>query len=138
MKRIGVPVTKHIFMAQINAYAACGQIEKAKQVVLDKMIHVCSITEIKSVLVSALALNGMMPNALNLYKEIKKNGGTLEPKAAIALIVSLRQNLCFLFSYNYNNLNYHLYYLLGAFYIRGRVEYITSSMGGNTGSRLLV
>ncbi|KAE8655839.1 Tetratricopeptide repeat-like superfamily protein, putative isoform 2 [Hibiscus syriacus] len=85
MKRTGVPVTKHIFMAQINAYAACGQIEKAKQVVLDKMIHVCSINEIKSVLVSALALNGMMPNSF-LYKEIKQNGGTLEPKVAIALI----------------------------------------------------
>ncbi|KAH1097450.1 hypothetical protein J1N35_014371 [Gossypium stocksii] len=31
MKAAGIQVTKHIFMALINAYTACGQIEKAKQ-----------------------------------------------------------------------------------------------------------
>ncbi|KAL4273268.1 hypothetical protein GQ457_13G002560 [Hibiscus cannabinus] len=86
MKRTGVPFTKHIYMALINAYAACGQIEKAKLVVLDTGIPVNCLNEIKSVLVSALASSGMMPDALNLYKEINLNGGTLEPKAAISLI----------------------------------------------------
>lgn len=32
LKRSGVQITKHIFMALINAYAACGQFEKAKKV----------------------------------------------------------------------------------------------------------
>lgn len=32
MKHSGVSATKHIFMALINAYAACGKFERAKQV----------------------------------------------------------------------------------------------------------
>ncbi|MBA0641558.1 hypothetical protein Goklo_026096 [Gossypium klotzschianum] len=86
MKAAGIQVTKHIFMALINAYTACGQIEKAKQVVLDKGIPVNSLNEIKGALASALACSGMMPDALNIYKEIKQNGGTLEPKPVISLI----------------------------------------------------
>ncbi|XVF03983.1 hypothetical protein REPUB_Repub05bG0041200 [Reevesia pubescens] len=86
MKRAGIQVTKHIFMALINAYTTCGQFEKAKEVLLDKGIPVKSLNEIRSVLVSALASSGQMPDALNIYKEIKQNGGTLEPKAAISLI----------------------------------------------------
>ncbi|GKV51097.1 hypothetical protein SLEP1_g57772, partial [Rubroshorea leprosula] len=38
LKCSGITVTKHIFMSLINAYAACGQFEKAKQVGL-KYIH---------------------------------------------------------------------------------------------------
>ncbi|PRQ31625.1 hypothetical protein RchiOBHm_Chr5g0037551 [Rosa chinensis] len=34
MKRSGIQVTKQVFMALVNAYAACGQFEKAKQVSL--------------------------------------------------------------------------------------------------------
>ncbi|KAG8502692.1 hypothetical protein CXB51_000511 [Gossypium anomalum] len=86
MKAAGIQVTKHIFMALINAYTACGQIEKAKQVVLDQGIPVNSLNEIKGALASALACSGMMLDALNIYKEIKQNGGTLEPKPVISLI----------------------------------------------------
>ncbi|KHG15325.1 hypothetical protein F383_05953 [Gossypium arboreum] len=86
MMAAGIQVTKHIFMALINAYTACGQIEKAKQVVLDKGIPFNSLNEIKGALASALACSGMMPDALNIYKEIKQNGGTLEPKPVISLI----------------------------------------------------
>ncbi|KAH1121052.1 hypothetical protein J1N35_004212 [Gossypium stocksii] len=86
MKAAGIQVTKHIFMALINAYTACGQIEKAKQVVLDNGIPVNSLNEIKGALASALACSGMMPDALNIYKEIKQNGGTLDPKPVISLI----------------------------------------------------
>ncbi|XP_022716952.1 pentatricopeptide repeat-containing protein At4g04790, mitochondrial-like isoform X5 [Durio zibethinus] len=86
MKRAGIQVTKHIFMALINAYTTCGQFEKAKEVLLDKGIPVKSLNEIKSVLVSAFASSGKMPDALNIYKEIKQNGGSLEPKAVISLI----------------------------------------------------
>lgn len=32
MKRSGIQVSKQIFMALVNAYATCGQFEKAKQV----------------------------------------------------------------------------------------------------------
>jgi hypothetical protein len=32
MKVAGIQVSKQIFMALINAYATCGQFEKAKQV----------------------------------------------------------------------------------------------------------
>ncbi|XVF77629.1 hypothetical protein PTKIN_Ptkin14bG0061600 [Pterospermum kingtungense] len=86
MERAEIQVTKHFFMALINAYTSCRQFEKAKQVPLDERIPVKSLNEIKSALVSALALSGQMPDALNIYKEIKQNGGSLEPKAAISLI----------------------------------------------------
>lgn len=33
-KRSGLPVTKYTCMALISAYAACGQFEKAKKVIL--------------------------------------------------------------------------------------------------------
>lgn len=86
LKRFGVQVTKHIFMALINAYANCGQFEKAKQVVSDKGIPVKNLNEIKSVLVSALASHGQMSDALDIYEEIKQVGSNLEPKAVISLI----------------------------------------------------
>ncbi|XP_021287856.1 pentatricopeptide repeat-containing protein At4g21880, mitochondrial-like isoform X3 [Herrania umbratica] len=86
MKSAGIQVTKHVFMALINAYATCGQFEKAKQVLLDKGIPFKSLKEIKSALASALASNGQMLDALNIYKEIKQVGDTLEPKAVISLI----------------------------------------------------
>ncbi|KAL5978223.1 hypothetical protein ACLOJK_029340 [Asimina triloba] len=46
--------------------------------------------EIKSVLVSALASNGKIADALELYEEIRQAGWHLEPKAAICLIENLR------------------------------------------------
>jgi hypothetical protein len=51
MKHSGVQATKHIYMALINAYAACGQFERAKQVIfiviwdllaVEFFIHVCA------------------------------------------------------------------------------------------------
>ncbi|XVF70531.1 hypothetical protein PTKIN_Ptkin11bG0169000 [Pterospermum kingtungense] len=86
MQAARIEVSKHTFMALINAYTTCGQFEKAKQVLLDKGIPVKSLNEIKSVLVSALASKGKLPDALNIYKEIKQNEGTLDPKAVISLI----------------------------------------------------
>ncbi|KAL8243415.1 hypothetical protein R6Q59_009673 [Mikania micrantha] len=86
----GVKPTKHIFMALINAYAACGLFEKAKQVLSDKGIPVTSLNEIKSVLISALAANGQLADALNVYDEIKQADSNLEPKAAISLIEHLQ------------------------------------------------
>lgn len=89
LKCAGVQVTKNIFMALINAYAACGQFEKAKQVVLDKGVPIKSLTEIKSVLVSTLASHGQISDALNIYMEIKQSGGSVVPKAIISLIEHL-------------------------------------------------
>ncbi|XP_018810795.2 pentatricopeptide repeat-containing protein At4g04790, mitochondrial [Juglans regia] len=89
---VGVAVTKQIFMSLINAYATCGQFEKAKQVVSDKGIPVKNMNEIKSVLVSALASHGQMSDALNLYEEIKQAGCSLEPKAVINLIEHLQSD----------------------------------------------
>ncbi|KAJ0103033.1 hypothetical protein Patl1_04342 [Pistacia atlantica] len=89
----GVQVTRQVFMALINAYASCGEFEKAKQVlvhvILDKGISVKSLIEIKGSLVAALASNGQMSDALVIYEEIKEAGWRLEPKAAIALIEHL-------------------------------------------------
>nr|GEV74476.1 pentatricopeptide repeat-containing protein At4g04790, mitochondrial-like [Tanacetum cinerariifolium] len=82
----GVQPTKHIFMALVNAYATCGLFEKAKQVLSDKAIPGASINEIKSVLVSALAANGRMAEALDVNDEIKQVNANLEPKATISLI----------------------------------------------------
>ncbi|XP_021758797.1 pentatricopeptide repeat-containing protein At4g21880, mitochondrial-like [Chenopodium quinoa] len=86
LKGTGVQATKHIFMALINAYAASGQYQKAKEVILDKGIPVKYLNEIKSSLISALALRGQISDALDIYKEMKQNGCSLEPKAVIALI----------------------------------------------------
>ncbi|KAJ0751303.1 putative tetratricopeptide-like helical domain superfamily, pentacotripeptide-repeat region of PRORP [Helianthus annuus] len=83
----GVQPTKHIYMALINAYAACGLFEKAKQVLSDKFIPSVNLNEVKSVLVSALATNGQLADALDVYDEIKQTDANLEPKAIISLIV---------------------------------------------------
>ncbi|XP_017242687.1 pentatricopeptide repeat-containing protein At4g04790, mitochondrial [Daucus carota subsp. sativus] len=90
LKISGVQVTKHIFMALINAYASCGQLEKAKQVVLDKGVPVKNLNEIKSVLVSALAINGKVDDALGIYEELKQAKCNLEPKAVLSLIEHLQ------------------------------------------------
>ncbi|KAI3673777.1 hypothetical protein L6452_39907 [Arctium lappa] len=86
----GVTATKHIFMALINAYAACGLFEKAKQVLSDKKIPIDNLNEIKSVLVSALASHGQMTKALDIYDEIKQDAAYLEPKSVICLIEHLQ------------------------------------------------
>jgi pentatricopeptide repeat protein len=44
--------------------------------------------EVKSTLVAALASNGQVLEALTMYDQIKLSGSSLEPKAAIALIMS--------------------------------------------------
>uniref|UniRef100_A0A6N2MJA4 Pentacotripeptide-repeat region of PRORP domain-containing protein n=1 Tax=Salix viminalis TaxID=40686 RepID=A0A6N2MJA4_SALVM len=86
MKVAGIQVSKQIFMALINAYATCGQFEKAKQVLLDKDFPIKNLNEIRSVLVSALASHGQMTDALSVYEEMKQAGSNLEPKAVISLI----------------------------------------------------
>ncbi|XP_071692376.1 pentatricopeptide repeat-containing protein At4g04790, mitochondrial-like [Rutidosis leptorrhynchoides] len=90
LREAHVQPTKHIFMAYINAYAACGLFEKAKQVLSDNHIPDKNRTEIKSVLVSALAANGQMADALEVYDEIKQEKATLEPKSIICLIEHLK------------------------------------------------
>ncbi|XP_058730510.1 pentatricopeptide repeat-containing protein At4g21880, mitochondrial-like [Vicia villosa] len=90
LKQFDIYPTRQIFMALINAYAACGELEKAKQVVLDSRIPLKCLNEIKSVLVSALASHGQLSEALAIYEEIKKAGHNLEPKAVITLIDELR------------------------------------------------
>ncbi|KAL2943866.1 hypothetical protein RDABS01_032213 [Bienertia sinuspersici] len=90
LKDTGVHATKHVFMALINAYAASGQFNKAKEVVLEKGIPVKNLNEIKSALVSSLASHGQISHALDIYKEIKQSGCSLEPKAAVSLIEHLQ------------------------------------------------
>ncbi|GAU46174.1 hypothetical protein TSUD_93610 [Trifolium subterraneum] len=90
LKQSGTHPTKQIFMALINGYAACGELEKAKQVVHDPRIQLKYLNEIKSVLVSVLASHGQLSEALVIYEEIKKAGHHLEPKAVISLIDEFR------------------------------------------------
>ncbi|KAL4566833.1 hypothetical protein LXL04_030958 [Taraxacum kok-saghyz] len=90
LKESQVQPTKHIFMALINAYAACGLFDKAKQVLLDKRILYMNVNEVKSVLVSALAANGQMTDALQVYDELKQVEANLEPKSTICLIEHLQ------------------------------------------------
>ncbi|KAL6125684.1 hypothetical protein ACLB2K_073738 [Fragaria x ananassa] len=92
MKQSGIHATKQVFMALINAYAACGQFDKAKQVLLDKGIPQKSFNEIRSVLVQALASHGQLSNAFNIYEQIKEAGCSLEPKAVISLIEHLQSD----------------------------------------------
>ncbi|KAI4333810.1 hypothetical protein L6164_018571 [Bauhinia variegata] len=86
LKQSGVHATKQIYIALINAYASCEQLEKAKQVVLDPGIPVKNLIEIKSALVSALASHGQLSEAFHIYEEIKQAGHNLEPKAVTTLI----------------------------------------------------
>ncbi|CAH9107923.1 unnamed protein product [Cuscuta epithymum] len=90
MKHSEVQVTKHVCMALINAYAACGQFKKAKQVISDGRVPIKSLNELKSVLVSALASHGQVSDALDIYEEIKQANCNLAPKAVISLIEHLR------------------------------------------------
>lgn len=90
MKDSGVPLTKNVYMALINGYAASGQFEKAKQVIYDRGVPVKGFNEIRSVLVSALASHGQISDALDIYEEMKEAQCKLEPKAVICLIENLQ------------------------------------------------
>ncbi|XP_010538848.1 PREDICTED: pentatricopeptide repeat-containing protein At4g21880, mitochondrial isoform X2 [Tarenaya hassleriana] len=86
MKEKGVQATKQVFMSLINAYATLGQFEKAKQVVLYEEVPAKQLNEVKSVLISALASNGEITEALSLYEEMKEADCPVEAKAIISLI----------------------------------------------------
>ncbi|VFR01889.1 unnamed protein product [Cuscuta campestris] len=88
----GVHVTTHVYMALINAYASCGQFEKAKQVIFDKGIPAKNLNEVKSVLVSALAVHGEVSDALEMYKKFKQDKCNLEPRAVFSLIDHLQSD----------------------------------------------
>ncbi|KAK4714848.1 hypothetical protein R3W88_020755 [Solanum pinnatisectum] len=90
MKDSGVQLTKHVYMALINGYAASGQFEKAKQVICDRGVPAKGLNEIRSVLVSALASHGQISDALDIYKEMEEAQCKLEPKAVICLIENLQ------------------------------------------------
>ncbi|XP_022634392.1 pentatricopeptide repeat-containing protein At4g04790, mitochondrial isoform X2 [Vigna radiata var. radiata] len=92
MKQSGIQPTKQVFMALVHSYAACGNLEKAKQVVLDPHIPGKSLNEIKSVLVGNLVSHGQLSEALLVYEQIKKDGHKLEPKAIKCLIEELTQH----------------------------------------------
>ncbi|CAD6248178.1 unnamed protein product [Miscanthus lutarioriparius] len=85
-----IPMTRHIYVALIVAYTRLGNFDMAKQVLLDKEIPRKFLSDIKSALVGALASNGQVLDALRLHDEIKQSGGSLEPKATIALIEHIR------------------------------------------------
>ncbi|MED6191607.1 hypothetical protein PIB30_001886 [Stylosanthes scabra] len=93
LKESGIQPKKQIFMALINAYAACGQLEKANQVVLDPLIPPKNLNQIKCMLVSVLAAHGQLSEAINYYEEIKRAGHNLEPKDIMSLIEKIRSNV---------------------------------------------
>ncbi|KAK1581507.1 hypothetical protein Q3G72_006621 [Acer saccharum] len=90
LKCAGVQVTKHVLMALINAYAACGEFEKAKQVVLEKGMSIKNSSEIKGTLVTALTSHGQISDAFSIFEEIKQAGCDIEPKVVISLIDHVR------------------------------------------------
>ncbi|XP_023634891.1 pentatricopeptide repeat-containing protein At4g21880, mitochondrial isoform X2 [Capsella rubella] len=86
MKQAGLKTNKHVYMSLIKAYASCGQFKKAKRVLKDQRISPKDHNELKSVLISALATNGNITDALSIYEEMKITGCTVEPRAIISLI----------------------------------------------------
>ncbi|WVZ77992.1 hypothetical protein U9M48_025776, partial [Paspalum notatum var. saurae] len=90
LRQDGIQMTKHIYVALIYAYARLGNFDMAKQVLLEKEIPHKLLSDIRSALVGALALNGRVLDALRMYEEIKQSNGSLEPKAAITLIEHIR------------------------------------------------
>ncbi|CAI0380124.1 unnamed protein product, partial [Linum tenue] len=83
-----VKSTKHVPMALVNAYAASGNFEKAKQVLIKAFTLLKFNEDVKSVLVSALACHGQFFDALAIYKEFKDAGNNITSKAVRNLIVS--------------------------------------------------
>ncbi|CAH9135680.1 unnamed protein product [Cuscuta epithymum] len=92
MQFSGLPATTHVYMALINAYVSCGQFEKAKQVIFEKGIPIKNLNEVKSVLVSALAVHGHVSDALEMYEKIKQDKCNLEPRAVFSLIDHLQSD----------------------------------------------
>ncbi|CAH8381853.1 unnamed protein product [Eruca vesicaria subsp. sativa] len=86
MKQAGVQATKRIYMSLIDAYAASGQFEKAKQVLLDPDVPARYQTELKGELISALASHGRRADALCIYEEMKETKCQVDPKSIISLI----------------------------------------------------
>ncbi|KAL1196375.1 Pentatricopeptide repeat-containing protein [Cardamine amara subsp. amara] len=86
MKQAGVQATKRIYMSLIDAYAASGQFEKAKQVLVDPDVPARNQNELKSALISAFASHGKWADALSIYEEMKKAECLVEPKSIISLI----------------------------------------------------
>lgn len=86
MQQSNCQPTKQTFVALITAYATCGQLEKAKQVVLDPAVPAKSLNEIKCALLTTLASHGQFSDSIHIYEEIKESGNNLEPKAVISLI----------------------------------------------------
>ncbi|GLJ21203.1 hypothetical protein SUGI_0388280 [Cryptomeria japonica] len=88
MKRLNIPPSKHVYMALINVYVNHDKISKAKEIVKDQRDEDYSI-EITSTLITALASNGRVSEAFEIYEEIKKVGQVPEPKAIRILIEHL-------------------------------------------------
>ncbi|XP_006286359.2 pentatricopeptide repeat-containing protein At4g04790, mitochondrial isoform X1 [Capsella rubella] len=86
MKQAGVQATKRIYMSLIDAYAASGQFEKAKQVLVDPDVPAINQNELKSVLISALASRGKWADAFSIYEEMRKAECHIDPKSIISLI----------------------------------------------------
>ncbi|CAH2071642.1 unnamed protein product [Thlaspi arvense] len=86
MKQAKVVATKRVYMSLIDAYAASGKFEKAKQVLLDPDVPAGNQNELKSVLISALASHGKRADALSIYEEMKKTQCQVDPKSIISLI----------------------------------------------------
>eukprot|EP01018_Ginkgo_biloba_P009189 Gb_41556 [translate_table: standard] len=89
MQRLAIPASKYAYMGLINVFVSCGHLHKAKEIVKDQRIQEKYLNEVKSALVSALASNGKVSEALEIYDEIKQAGGIPEPKAIKFLIESL-------------------------------------------------
>ncbi|KAF8112124.1 hypothetical protein N665_0066s0002 [Sinapis alba] len=86
MKQAGVQATKRIYMSLIDAYAASGQFEKAKQVLLDPDVPARYRNELKSELITALASHGKRADALSIYEGMKETKCQVDPKSIISLI----------------------------------------------------
>ncbi|KAL1567046.1 pentatricopeptide repeat-containing protein, mitochondrial-like isoform X1 [Salvia divinorum] len=86
MSKSGITPTKQVFMALINAYASYGNFECAKKVALSNNIPAKYLKEINSVLVGALASNGKLSDALELYEKMKGDYCDLDPRAIKCLI----------------------------------------------------
>ncbi|XP_042042025.1 pentatricopeptide repeat-containing protein At4g04790, mitochondrial-like isoform X1 [Salvia splendens] len=86
MSKSGITPTKQVFMALINAYASYGNFEYAREVASSYNLPAKYLKEINSVLVGALASNGKLSDALELYEKMKGDNCDLDPRAIKCLI----------------------------------------------------
>ncbi|KAJ4810238.1 Pentatricopeptide repeat-containing protein [Rhynchospora pubera] len=90
LRQAGLQITRSVCIGLIQAYSKLGIFHMAKQVVEDPDVPLRYIVEIKSALMSNLAVHGEISAAIKIYEEMKQDGFNPESKAVVSLIEHIK------------------------------------------------